>query len=174
MASTSLFLPTTAGAATARRHPFSSLRTTHYQVPTTRLHRAPRLVVVSAAASPASPASSLDALIFDCDGVILESENLHRQAYNDAFAHFGVRCPPASADPLYWDEAFYDELQNRIGGGKPKMRWYVRKFDCFITELLEALDNCFIACDDLAACALCSLDALRNECIELWKCPGYV
>ncbi|KAG2579481.1 haloacid dehalogenase-like hydrolase domain-containing protein At4g39970 [Panicum virgatum] len=124
MASTSLFLPTTAGAATARRHPFSSLRTTHYQVPSTRLHRAPRLVVVSAAASPASPASSLDALIFDCDGVILESENLHRQAYNDAFAHFGVRCPPASADPLYWDEAFYDELQNRIGGGKPKMRWY--------------------------------------------------
>lgn len=124
MASTSLFLPTAAGASTARRRPFSSLRTP-YQVPTARLHRAPRLAVVSAAASPASPASSsLDALIFDCDGVILESENLHRQAYNDAFAHFGVRCPPASADTLYWDEAFYDELQNRIGGGKPKMRWY--------------------------------------------------
>ncbi|KAG2584626.1 hypothetical protein PVAP13_6KG315300 [Panicum virgatum] len=98
MASTSLFLPTAAGASTARRRPFSSLRTP-YQVPTARLHRAPRLAVVSAAASPASPASSsLDALIFDCDGVILESENLHRQAYND--------------------------LQNRIGGGKPKMRWY--------------------------------------------------
>jgi len=148
MASTSLFLPTAAGASTARRRPFSSLRTP-YQVPTARLHRAPRLAVVSAAASPASPASSsLDALIFDCDGVILESENLHRQAYNDAFAHFGVRCPPASADTLYWDEAFYDELQNRIGGGKPKMRWYVRKFDFLITDLLEALVS--IACDDLA------------------------
>ena len=148
MASTSLFLPTAAGASTARRRPFSSLRTP-YQVPTARLHRAPRLAVVSAAASPASPASSsLDALIFDCDGVILESENLHRQAYNDAFAHFGVRCPPASADPLYWGEAFYDELQNRIGGGKPKMRWYVRKFDFLITDLLEALVS--IACDDLA------------------------
>ncbi|CAL5013104.1 unnamed protein product [Urochloa decumbens] len=124
MASTSLFLPTTAGAAaaaTARRYPFFSHRS-HSHVPSTRLRRAPRLVAVSAATSPAS--SSLDALIFDCDGVILESENLHRQAYNDAFAHFGVRCPPASADPLCWDEAFYDELQNRIGGGKPKMRWY--------------------------------------------------
>ncbi|CAO2207090.1 unnamed protein product [Urochloa humidicola] len=125
MASTSLFVPTTAAgaaaaAATARRHPFFTHRS-HSHVPATRLRRAPRLVAVSAAASPAP---SLDALIFDCDGVILESENLHRQAYNDAFAHFGVRCPPASADPLYWDEAFYDELQNRIGGGKPKMRWY--------------------------------------------------
>ncbi|CAO2162947.1 unnamed protein product [Urochloa humidicola] len=116
---TSLFLPTTA-AATARRYPFSSHRS-HFHVPATRLRRAPRLVAVPAAASPAP---SLDALIFDCDGVILESEHLHRQAYNDAFAHFGVRCPPSSADPLYWDEAFYDELQNRIGGGKPKMRWF--------------------------------------------------
>lgn len=144
MASTTLFLTTTDGAAaaTARRHPFFSIRKPS-QVPTARLRRAPRLVVVSASASPASPASSLDALIFDCDGVILESEHLHRQAYNDAFAHFGVRCPPGSSEPLYWDEAFYDELQNRIGGGKPKMRWYVRKFDCFITKLLEPLDNCF-------------------------------
>ncbi|KAF8747760.1 hypothetical protein HU200_013168 [Digitaria exilis] len=127
MASTTLFLPTAASAAaaaTARRHPFFNLRTPS-QVPTARLRRAPGLAVVSASASPASPpASSLDALIFDCDGVILESEHLHRQAYNDAFAHFGLRCPPSSSDPLYWDEAFYDELQNRIGGGKPKMRWY--------------------------------------------------
>ncbi|KAF8654343.1 hypothetical protein HU200_061523 [Digitaria exilis] len=125
MASTTRFLPTTAAAAaTARRHTFLSLRAPS-QVPTARLRRAPRLAVVSASASPAlPPASSLDALIFDCDGVILESEHLHRQAYNDAFAHFGLRCPPSSSDPLYWDEAFYDELQNRIGGGKPKMRWY--------------------------------------------------
>jgi hypothetical protein len=57
--------------------------------------------------------------------VLLESEHLHRQAYNDAFVHFGVRCPPAADAPLDWDEAFYDILQNRIGGGKPKMRWYV-------------------------------------------------
>ncbi|KAG5534258.1 hypothetical protein RHGRI_022394 [Rhododendron griersonianum] len=71
---------------------------------------------------------SLQALIFDCDGVILESEHLHRQAYNDAFSHFDVRCPSsATSQPLNWDSDFYDELQNRIGGGKPKMRWYFKE-----------------------------------------------
>lgn len=68
--------------------------------------------------------ASLEALIFDCDGVILESEHLHRQAYNDAFAHFNVRC---SSQPLNWDLEFYDQLQNLIGGGKPKMRWYFKE-----------------------------------------------
>lgn len=66
----------------------------------------------------------MEALIFDCDGVILESEDLHRQAYNLAFAHFNVCCPPFS-EPLNWDTEFYDVLQNQIGGGKPKMRWYL-------------------------------------------------
>ncbi|GMJ11682.1 hypothetical protein like AT4G39970 [Hibiscus trionum] len=73
-----------------------------------------------------SASRSLQALIFDCDGVILESEHLHRQAYNDAFAHFNVRCPPSS-QPLNWDLQFYDVLQNLIGGGKPKMRWYFKE-----------------------------------------------
>ena len=79
----------------------------------------PRIISVSASAS-------LQALIFDCDGVILESEHLHRQAYNDAFAHFNVRCSfSSSTQPLNWGLEFYDELQNRIGGGKPKMRWFL-------------------------------------------------
>uniref|UniRef100_A0A803KSI0 Uncharacterized protein n=1 Tax=Chenopodium quinoa TaxID=63459 RepID=A0A803KSI0_CHEQI len=74
-------------------------------------------------------ANSMVALIFDCDGVILESEDLHRQAYNDAFAFFNVRCPSSSLDgPLDWDIEFYDVLQNQIGGGKPKMRWTVSCF----------------------------------------------
>ncbi|KAI8032079.1 Haloacid dehalogenase-like hydrolase domain-containing protein [Camellia lanceoleosa] len=80
--------------------------------------------------SASSSSSALQALIFDCDGVILESEHLHRQAYNDAFSHFNVRCPssPSSSyQPLNWDSHFYDDLQNRIGGGKPKMRWYFKE-----------------------------------------------
>nr|GMC94819.1 haloacid dehalogenase-like hydrolase domain-containing protein At4g39970 [Ipomoea batatas] len=76
----------------------------------------------------ASSVRALDALIFDCDGVILESEHLHRQAYNDAFSHFNVRCPSSpSSEPLDWGVEFYDDLQNRIGGGKPKMRWYFKE-----------------------------------------------
>lgn len=79
--------------------------------------------------SPVSalPSRSLEALIFDCDGVILESENLHRQAYNDAFSHFDVRCPPSSSESLNWSLEFYDKFQNLVGGGKPKMRWYFKE-----------------------------------------------
>lgn len=73
--------------------------------------------------SVSAASRALQALIFDCDGVIIESEHLHRQAYNGAFLHFNVRCPADAAEPLNWGLQFYDELQNRIGGGKPKMRW---------------------------------------------------
>ncbi|GAB5033963.1 haloacid dehalogenase-like hydrolase [Nannochloropsis oceanica] len=63
------------------------------------------------------PAASQDwALIFDCDGVILESESLHREAYNAMFREFQIS--------YHWNEEYYDELQNKIGGGIPKMRYY--------------------------------------------------
>ncbi|XP_031274697.1 haloacid dehalogenase-like hydrolase domain-containing protein At4g39970, partial [Pistacia vera] len=77
--------------------------------------------------SVSASSQSLQALIFDCDGVILESEHLHRQAYNDAFSHFNVRCDSSSQQPLNWGSEFYDVLQNQIGGGKPKMRWYFKE-----------------------------------------------
>ncbi|XP_022132960.1 haloacid dehalogenase-like hydrolase domain-containing protein At4g39970 [Momordica charantia] len=84
-----------------------------------------------------SVSASLQALIFDCDGVILESEHLHRQAYNDAFAHFDVRCPNSTSEPLNWSIEFYDDLQNRIGGGKPKMRWYFKEYGWPSSTILE-------------------------------------
>ncbi|XP_065873077.1 haloacid dehalogenase-like hydrolase domain-containing protein At4g39970 [Euphorbia lathyris] len=84
--------------------------------------------------SASASSASLEALIFDCDGVILESEHLHRQAYNDAFAHFNVRCSP---HPLTWDPDFYDQLQNTIGGGKPKMRWYFKEHGWPSSTLFE-------------------------------------
>jgi len=56
------------------------------------------------------------ALIFDCDGVIAESEGLHREAYNQAFQEFGLG--------VLWSREYYDVLQNTIGGGKPKMRYH--------------------------------------------------
>lgn len=97
---------------------------------TTRLRfRSPTNLSISSTRRPVSlsvsASSSLQALIFDCDGVILESEHLHRQAYNEAFAHFNVRC---SSQPLNWAPDFYDQLQNQIGGGKPKMRWSLSLF----------------------------------------------
>lgn len=102
-----------------RRHPLSLPTQTSLTFTCSRQRRAtPTSLSVSASAL-----RSLEALIFDCDGVILESEHLHRQAYNDVFSHFNVVVPPSSR-PLNWSLEFYDVLQNQIGGGKPKMRWY--------------------------------------------------
>eukprot|EP00890_Picochlorum_soloecismus_P006787 jgi/Picsp_1/933/NSC_04418-R1_protein len=82
-----------------------------------------RSVCAASSASSSVESSTIEALIFDCDGVIVESEGIHREAYNAAFQHFDVVCPGTSG-PLVWTEEFYDMLQNKVGGGKPKMRWY--------------------------------------------------
>ncbi|KAL8151903.1 hypothetical protein V2J09_021711 [Rumex salicifolius] len=112
-----------------------SLSSVRRPPPTSTAIGAPRSLAVSA---------SFKALIFDCDGVILESEDLHRQAYNDAFAFFNVRCPSShsssssSSESLDWDAEFYDEFQNRVGGGKPKMRWYFKEHGWPTSKIFEA------------------------------------
>jgi hypothetical protein len=58
-------------------------------------------------------------------GVIVESEDIHRMAYNATFEHFDVRCPGGEG-PVVWTEEYYDDLQNRVGRprlgccGKPR------------------------------------------------------
>ncbi|KAE7998050.1 hypothetical protein FH972_002628 [Carpinus fangiana] len=89
--------------------------------------------LVSASASTSS--KGLEVLVFDCDGVILESEHLHRQAYNDAFAHFNVRCA-SSSQPLNWASDVYDVLQNRIGGGKAQNAMVLPTFSLLLMFLL--------------------------------------
>lgn len=64
----------------------------------------------------------LISLFLGLPGVILESENLHRIAYNAAFTHFNVSC--TGGPVVDWTVEFYDMLQNKVGGGIPKMRWY--------------------------------------------------
>ena len=68
--------------------------------------------------------AQLKALLFDCDGVILESEELHRVAYNAVFAHYAVT---VGGQPVAWSVEHYDMLSNTVGGGKPKMRWHFSK-----------------------------------------------
>jgi len=65
------------------------------------------------------------ALLFDCDGVIVETEELHRIAYNKAFNKFGLKL--SNGNSVIWDLEYYDKLQNTIGGGKPKMNHYFSK-----------------------------------------------
>ncbi|GJQ13703.1 hypothetical protein GpartN1_g5494.t1 [Galdieria partita] len=59
-------------------------------------------------------------IIFDCDGVLIDSEELHRICYNKSFQlhHTGV----------VWNEELYEMLQNSVGGGKEKITWYFTKF----------------------------------------------
>jgi beta-phosphoglucomutase-like phosphatase (HAD superfamily) len=54
----------------------------------------------------------LQALIFDVDGTLADTESAHRAAFNQAFAEEGL--------DWNWDEALYTELLN-ISGGKERI-----------------------------------------------------
>ncbi len=55
----------------------------------------------------------MPALIFDCDGVLADTErDGHLPAFNAAFAEFGL--------PISWDDATYAE-KLRVGGGKERI-----------------------------------------------------
>jgi beta-phosphoglucomutase-like phosphatase (HAD superfamily) len=58
---------------------------------------------------------ALEALVFDVDGTLADTESAHLQAFNHAFAEFGL--------DWHWDEALYTELLN-ISGGKERMLHY--------------------------------------------------
>ena len=58
------------------------------------------------------------ALIFDVDGTLAETEELHRQAFNHAFARHGL--------DWQWDRAVYKDLL-RVTGGKERMRAYLAR-----------------------------------------------
>lgn len=55
---------------------------------------------------------NLDALVFDVDGTVAETEDLHRRAFNLAFARSGV--------PLAWDAREYRRLL-KVAGGKERI-----------------------------------------------------
>ncbi|KAL9183727.1 hypothetical protein ACHAXT_004583 [Thalassiosira profunda] len=77
-----------------------------------------------ASALSASAGESPYALLFDCDGVIIETEELHRLAYNAAFNEFNLKI---GEEPVEWSVPYYDVLQNTVGGGKNKMFFHFRE-----------------------------------------------
>ncbi|MCJ2118004.1 HAD-IA family hydrolase [Methylobacterium sp. J-001] len=58
----------------------------------------------------------LRALIFDVDGTLAETEDLHRQAFNRAFAALDL--------PWRWDPALYADLLT-VMGGKERLTHYI-------------------------------------------------
>lgn len=62
---------------------------------------------------------AIAALIFDVDGTLAETEELHRRAFNDTFSAEGLS--------WHWDRETYRELL-KTTGGKERMRAFIRDF----------------------------------------------
>jgi HAD superfamily hydrolase (TIGR01509 family) len=87
----------------------------------------------------------LQALIFDCDGVLVDTErDGHRVAFNQAFAKKGLN--------IEWDVNLYGKLLE-VAGGKERMRHYfntnqwpdnVIDKDAFIKEMHKLKTECFM------------------------------
>jgi beta-phosphoglucomutase-like phosphatase (HAD superfamily) len=64
-----------------------------------------------------SDMNQLEAIIFDYYGTIADTEELHRQAFNRAFAEFTI--------PWVWSPALYERLL-RISGGRVRIDHWAR------------------------------------------------
>ena len=76
------------------------------------------------------PGATLQALIFDVDGTLAETEELHRQSFNEAFRQHGL--------DWHWDAALYTELLQTTGGRERIMR-YVADYVPHQSAVLEGL-----------------------------------
>ena len=59
-----------------------------------------------------------EALIFDVDGTLADTEDVHRQAFNHAFREHGL--------DWYWDPALYEELL-QVTGGKQRLQSHIER-----------------------------------------------
>lgn len=64
----------------------------------------------------------LKALLFDLDGTLAETEELHRAAFNRAFAEMGL--------PVFWDQDLYRSLLETTGGKERIARFFRGCQDC--------------------------------------------
>ncbi len=62
--------------------------------------------------------TELEALLFDVDGTLADTEEIHRQAFNAAFAAAGL--------DWVWDRQLYHELL-AVTGGKERIRYYLKR-----------------------------------------------
>lgn len=60
--------------------------------------------------------AGLKALIFDVDGTLADTEEVHRQAFNTAFKDLGL--------PWVWDQGFYRQLL-LVSGGKERIQYFI-------------------------------------------------
>ncbi len=77
----------------------------------------------------------LDALIFDVDGTLAETEEAHRLAFNEAFAEAGLDWD--------WTPDLYRELL-KVTGGKERIAWFLAYPPGNLLEGLDADIDLFI------------------------------
>ena len=63
--------------------------------------------------------SRLKALLFDVDGTLADTEEIHRQAFNDAFRAAGLAWD--------WDRQLYHQLLE-VTGGRERIRYYLDRY----------------------------------------------
>lgn len=73
-----------------------------------------------------APQQTLQALIFDVDGTLADTESAHRAAFNQAFAEAG--------HDWVWDEAEYTQLLE-VSGGKERILHYWRQVQPDIRDI---------------------------------------
>jgi len=59
----------------------------------------------------------LKAIIFDMDGTLADTEEIHRQSFNTMFSEFDIAC--------HWDQQEYKQLL-AISGGRERLRLYLQ------------------------------------------------
>jgi HAD superfamily hydrolase (TIGR01509 family) len=62
----------------------------------------------------------IKAIIFDVDGTLSETEEVHRNAFNSAFEEKGL--------PWHWDQSQYRQLLN-VSGGKERILYFIEQYD---------------------------------------------
>ena len=73
--------------------------------------------------------ASVQAIIFDVDGTLAETEEVHRASFNRAFAEAGL--------DWHWDEALYGRLL-RVAGGKERIAHFAPDLDAGTIARLHA------------------------------------
>ena len=64
--------------------------------------------------------SKLKAIIFDMDGTLADTEEIHRQSFNAAFTEFHIDCQ--------WNQPEYKRLLS-VSGGRERIRQYLMNHD---------------------------------------------
>ncbi|WP_298352059.1 HAD-IA family hydrolase [Rhodoblastus sp.] len=94
--------------------------------------------------------TTIDTVIFDMDGTLAETEEVHRQAFNRAFADFGLG--------WNWDVPLYRQLL-KVTGGKERITHFIAREGGvadpeFVAKLHKAKTDIYTAMVDGGAVAL--------------------